>query len=140
MSFADCFNMEYGLTAAFFTSVPDMAEGIRAKLIQKTNAPKWDPNYLEKFKEIEKCLAKPSDKLKFHNQKDFANYPINFGLPAQGDIKRIVNENKRMSISSLVNRYLEQHNHKMGLAERLKETFSEHVIEDGGGLRWVDKK
>ena len=46
MALADCFRMELGLVTACFEQ-GDFAEGIRAVLVDKDNAPRWNPPTLE---------------------------------------------------------------------------------------------
>jgi enoyl-CoA hydratase len=45
-SFADNMRMEYRL-ALRISGMPDFREGVRAILIDKDNAPKWQPSTLE---------------------------------------------------------------------------------------------
>lgn len=50
MSLADCFRMELGM-AAFAFEQGDFLEGVRAVLIDKDNAPRWQPSRIEEVTE-----------------------------------------------------------------------------------------
>lgn len=50
MSLADCFRMELGM-AAFAFEQGDFLEGVRAMLIDKDNAPRWQPSRIEEVTE-----------------------------------------------------------------------------------------
>jgi enoyl-CoA hydratase/carnithine racemase len=50
MNLADCFRMELGMAAHSFIQ-GDFVEGVRAVLIDKDNAPRWQPGRIEEVAE-----------------------------------------------------------------------------------------
>lgn len=77
MTFKQCFEQEAAMAITFFESIPDLKEGIEAKLIRKSNDPKWEN--LDKNMMDEMLTRK--HQLPFYNDVDFHNYPMNYALP-----------------------------------------------------------
>lgn len=133
--------MELNLTKTFFGSVTDLGEGIRAKLIDKTNDPKWTPSTLEDVQDEQvESIFSPSnaEKLTFINpDQDFASYPINYALPNYNDIQKLVQDNNKIPREALIEGILEKRNHKMGLEQKLRHAFDKHVhTNEHGHLQW----
>eukprot|EP01068_Selenidium_serpulae_P017396 Selendium_serpulae@DN6376_c0_g1_i18.p1 len=49
MTLVDCLRMEFILAQAFTTKDPNFAEGVRAKLVAKSNDPRWEPGNFEEL-------------------------------------------------------------------------------------------
>lgn len=143
MTFVRCLNTEYNLTQAFFTSVPDLPAGVKAKLIDKTGTPVWSHQSLREVSDAKVGALFGTDnhqeQLQFLNDRDMANYRVNFGLPRLADLRRLISENRGMRKEALLDGYLELHGHKMGLRQLMVDVFAQHVEETPQGeLVWID--
>ncbi|CAG8502230.1 5742_t:CDS:2 [Paraglomus occultum] len=149
MTITDCLQMEYGLVNKFLEK-SDFKEGVRARLIDKTDAPRWDPPSLSKVidKDIEDFYFKSTnDKiLNFLNLKSFENYPYaRFGLPTEDDIRKLVTGELPdagaigMTEEEIVDFFLKENRGKIGTREKVSEVLRRKTVEIGSrALKWVD--
>lgn len=155
MSLKDCLEMEYTLAKNFMIKVPDLPEGINAKLIRKEKSTTWNPSTVDAIEDsfIESLFQREKDDidtLDFANQQDYRQYPHrDNALPTVQRIKEYVVENRNMkSTDELVEQICRVNHHKMGLREKLISVIQQHVktreeIEKEGrmavtNLTWID--
>lgn len=155
MSFKHCLEMEYTLAKNFMRHVPDLKEGITAKLVRKEKAGQWRPASFTDVSEnsIESLFApEPTDldRLEFLNDTDYDQYPhCDNALPSRQRIKQMVLENRNLaSCKELIESICSAHHQKQGLRAKLERVMKEHVrsreeLEKSGrmavsSLTWVD--
>lgn len=154
-SFKTCFRTEYNLAKNFLEKVPDLPEGIEAKLVKKLKSAKWNPESIdlvtkEQIQSLFSSNTKLLDELEFHNNIDFEDYPHrDLALPTFEQIKQLVNRNRsRSSWREILDQYCIDHHHKLGLREKIESIMSKHVktredLEKDNriavsGLNWTD--
>lgn len=99
----------------------DFYEGVEAKLIRKTNDPKWSPESIDLVlkSQIDKCFTEgENDKLRaevvFTNSVDRSEANQAFALPAEIEIASAVQSKKTREL-------LQQYQSKLGLAELISK-------------------
>lgn len=153
-TFKGCLSMEYELAKKFISSVPDMREGVAAKLIRKEKVASWNPASLDNVSmQFVSSLFQSSsdgDRLEFSNDIDFEDYPHrDNALPSVERLKQFTCENRHLqSREVLIKKLLDAGHHKLGLAEKLQTGISAHVrtrkeVESAGrtaasNLTWID--
>ena len=139
MSFTNALIMEYNLCRHFFEHVADLQEGILAKLIEKTHMPKWSTKIDDVT--IKKLFSDYPCRLDFHNDRDYSDYPLRFGLPSVEDIHKLVIDNKSLQKEQLIDKIVMKREPKMGLREKLASVVERHVeTRPDGTLLWQHRK
>jgi hypothetical protein len=134
-TFKQALERELGLSKKFMETA-DLREGVRAKLIDKTNAPKWTHDSIDGVEPglVDSFFA--SAPLQTYNNRDFADYPVHFGLPTVGSVKRVVLENRRATKAEIVEHFATRQHDKMGVREHVGGIVGEFVIAVNGELKW----
>ena len=135
-NFKAALTSEYNLTRKFFDTVDDLATGIRAKLIDKTNDPAWNPAKYEDVQSVDAIFQDSDKTFEFHNDRDFADYPLNYALPSTLEVKQLVNKNRRVSKQEIIEHFTKQFDDKMGVKERITQIMEDHVVAVNNELRW----
>jgi len=132
-----------------FQEKSDFKEGVRARLIEKTNAPRWDPPSLSDIPDAhikDFYFKSKTDKiLNFLNLKSFENYPYaRFGLPTEEDIRRLVTGElpdagaMGMTEEEVIDFFLKENRGKIGTREKVSEVLRRKTVEIGNrALKWV---
>lgn len=153
-----CLSMEYTMAKNFILHVPDMREGITAKLIEKSSTVNWQPAQVSELEEstVEALLGSKNlsplemDELTFLNDIDYEQYPHwKHRLPSLEQIREMLERHRSLEgREDLLECILEDYQHKLGLNELLIKTFAKHVktrreLEKEGkvpaaNLTWVE--
>ncbi|KAF4616228.1 hypothetical protein G7Y89_g15178 [Cudoniella acicularis] len=90
-SIKETFQREHQIAAKFMQH-PDFTEGVHALLIRKDGKPQWkpatleevgkDPTYVDSFFTVE-----GQQRLQLLNDKDYNEYPFQFGIPGENDVE-----------------------------------------------------
>jgi 3-hydroxyisobutyryl-CoA hydrolase len=137
-SIAETFKREQQIAAKFMAH-NDFTEGVTARLINKTNDPKWTPATLEDVKENED-LAGPffdvSDEMEtmqLVHARDYREYPYReFALPSERDVESLVSEGT-LSRGEVVSQLLERTGRKQGVLPIVKEILERKTTVDENG-------
>lgn len=137
-SFREALTREYNLTRYFFDNVPDLATGIRAKLIEKTNNPQWAPKDYKQLSSVDEVFGKlKNDQLQFYNDRNFDDYPLNFSLPSIIEVRKVVQENRRSSKQNILDHFVKRYEEKMGVLEHVRAILDQHVVTINNDIKWV---
>lgn len=141
-SIAETFKREHQIAAKFMRH-PDFNEGVRALLVDKDNAPKWQPATLE---EIEGDVVTPffessseTAPLELLTNRDYAGtYPhAGYGIPTEEDVKRLTLKGE-LSQSQLTNSFVAMTDGKQGIREVVTEIVSRKTTPDEKGkAEWI---
>ena len=155
-TFKECLNMEFNLAKNFLERVPDMREGITAKLVKKPKEPvQWNPPSISKVKEstISQLFTRNATVLThidFLSDRDYQQYPhAENSLPTTDRIKALIETNRHQtSLEQVIDQYCAKHHEKLGLRRLLNNVIQRHVktreqLEKQGlnslsGLAWKD--
>ena len=128
---------EYNLTRSFFENVDDLATGIRAKLIDKTNNPVWQPEKYEDVKSVDSVFTDKPKTFEFHNDRDFSDYPLNYALPSTLDVRQVVLKSRRATKQDIIAHFCKRYEDKMGVKELVSAIVEEHVVAINNELKWI---
>lgn len=136
-SFKDALTNEYNLTRHFFEKVADLATGIRAKLIEKTNNPQWSPSKYEDVDCVTSAFTDNPKLFEFHNDRNFDDYPLNYALPSVSVIRQNVLKNRRASKQDIIDHFSQKYEDKMGIKEMVAAVLDEFVVTNNSNeLQW----
>ncbi|KAA8915864.1 hypothetical protein TRICI_001989 [Trichomonascus ciferrii] len=142
---------EYHL-AEHFMYHPDFVEGVSALLLTKpSREPKWTPAQLADVKDADVASffsKKPGTNagdIKFLTKKTFKEYPHNFGLPSEQEIKDYVLGNNstrefKATRQEVLDHFADLYKGKLGLEYKVNEVLSRKTTPDSSDpslLDWV---
>lgn len=141
-SFKSCFRMECTLAANMLDRVPDLYEGISAKLVRKQTSAAWNPSSIEDVDlAFVKGLFEPTKttpQVAFESYADdFYEYPHGqYVLPTTSRIKAIIQNSQHLQKwDAIQDSIMTEFNNKPGLAEKLQYIRQHHLTKD---LKWID--
>ena len=132
-----------------FQEKSDFKEGVRARLIGKTDDPQWNPPSLSEVSDdsIKNFYFKSTKAkiLNFLNLKSFENYSYTrFGLPTEEDIRKLVTGElpdagaMGMTEEEVIDFFLKENRGKIGTREKVSEVLRRKTVEIGNrALKWV---
>lgn len=150
MSLKSCLRMEYNLAKNMLEKVPDLKEGVTAKLIRKQKMAKWNPSNISGVDlNVIKSLFKsneaiPDDDVDFvPDHDDYFDYPhIDNALPSTERIRTMFPAYAHLSDwRAVADAMLRDCGRKQGMEERLLDILPKHVRIGSGGdaLRGVNR-
>ena len=142
-SIAETFQREYEL-AGKFMSHPDFAEGVAARLINKSpTTPVWNPAGLDGVSERDvDQLFQPEAggkrlALVDTGMGDYSEYPFSLGLPREEEVEDVVRQGAKRR-AGVVKQFLRERKQKVGVREKVEEILRRCCEEDEQGfLIWV---
>ena len=140
-SLAEAFGREHQMAAQFMRH-PDFTEGVTARLLEK-RTPQWQPATLEDIsptEDVTKPFFEPSEEtepLELLNDRDYDEYPFRFGVPAESDVKALVQEGGSRP-GQVVNLMVKKTREKQGVKEVTEEIVARKTQTNDSGLaEWV---
>lgn len=142
-SFKSCFRMECTLAANMLDRVPDLYEGISAKLVRKQTNATWNPASIE---DVDLAFVKglfettkTTPQVAFESYADdFYEYPHSQNaLPSISRIKAIIQNSQDLQKKweAIQEFIMAEFNNKPGLAEKLQYIRQHHLTKD---MKWID--
>lgn len=127
-TFKECFRMECTLAANMLDRVPDLYEGISAKLVRKLPTAQWKPSTLELVKlDFIKDLfvsTKDTPRVAFlsTSSDDYSEYPhVANGLPTTPQLQAMIQANQHLeSWDAICQAILDECHNKQGVFEKLQ--------------------
>lgn len=149
LGIADCFRMEHQLARQFLNG-HDFPEGVKALLIEKTNAPKWAPATVEEV-DREKMLGQyfrnqAPVPLSLSNTTTWKEYPFRrYGFPSEEEIRMVVKGESagsgplQLTPEEVADVCVKKSGGKIGVREKVQEVLSRKVTKNADGeLKWTN--
>ena len=112
---------------------PDFVEGVTARLINKpAREPNWQPKVLEEVSDadVQKFFQLPEGEqqlslLSEGPDTQYTQYPHQWlALPTEDDIRKFIRSNSSCTSDQVINHFLAQSGHKLGVKEKVEEVFT----------------
>ena len=137
---SETFQREYHIASRFMEH-PDFVNGVSAKLIHKpASTPVWQP---ESLAEITDDAVEPffriegEERLRLVGEGEYREYPQAMGLPAEGEVERIVRAGEKVW-EEIVEDFVERRRGKVGVREKVEEVLRRNCVRgEEGVLRWL---
>ncbi|RAL14613.1 mitochondrial 37S ribosomal protein mS47 [Aspergillus homomorphus CBS 101889] len=137
-SISEAFQREHHM-ATLFMSHPDFVEGVKTKLISKSGKPVWQPATLAEIasKDVDRFFTyfKGEEPLELLSERDYQEYPYNYGLPSEKDIKEFLS-NQNDPESDVFKNFLRRFGGKPGVREKMADVMTRKVHQGPEGKTW----